>query len=167
MVVLRCTQQLLRRLPSVRHLNGSSTTRLGDWCGGIFNVGRISVVLFISEKSRLPVVLPAKDFANLATRLVDGLENVLISLRVPLDVIQRELGEMRDAQFAPTNNRSLLGTLNDFRNQLEWLLAEHPGAGSLDLSLALAEVPVGPLDYRHPASVAHYFLKGNDQTGQV
>jgi hypothetical protein len=82
-----------------------------------------------------------------------------MALRVQTRSIEAELQQMEVALFAPTNNRSLLGTINDFRNQLDWLMEEHPTASFLDLSLALGEVPVGPLNYRHPASVAHLLLE--------
>ena len=117
------------------------------------------IILFISEKSRLPVVLSARDFPNLAAHLTSGLGQVLNALRVPSNIVRGELGEMQVARFAPTNNRSLLGTINDFRTQLDWLMSEHPGATFLDFSLALAEIPVGPLDYHHPAAVAQELLK--------
>ena len=115
--------------------------------------------MFISERSRLPVVLPARNLANVATHLATGLERVLEALGVPVTVIQNEMDAMADAQFAPTNNRSLLGTINDFRNQLEWWMEEYPSDDWLSLSLKLAETPVGPLDYRHPAEVTTDLLK--------
>ena len=59
MVVLRCTQKLLVRLKQVGDLPPvESTTRLGDWYGNILRIGRRQHLLFISEQSRLPVVLP-------------------------------------------------------------------------------------------------------------
>ena len=62
MVVLRCTQALLLRLkqfddtPDVR-----STTKLGDWYGNLIRMGNRHVLLFISERSRLPVMIPMRE----------------------------------------------------------------------------------------------------------
>jgi hypothetical protein len=159
MVVIRCTQKLLRRLPPSESTDAISTTRLGDWCGSLFNVGRIRVVLFISERSRLPVVLPARDLGNVATHLATGLKRVLETLGVCATVIRQELEAMTDVQFAPTNNRSLLGSINDFRNQLEWWMEEYPRDDWLGLSLKLAETPVGPLNYQQPVVVTIGLLK--------
>ena len=62
MVVLRCTQKLLVRLKQVGDLPPvESTTRLGDWYGNILRIGRRQHLLFISERSRLPVVLPIRE----------------------------------------------------------------------------------------------------------
>ena len=61
MVVLRCTQQLLRRLRSApATLVPESTTRLGDWYGTAFQVGSRRYGLFIAERTRLPIVLSAR-----------------------------------------------------------------------------------------------------------
>ena len=62
MVVLRCTQKLLVRLKQVGDLPPvESTTRLGDWYGNILRIGRRQHLLFISERSRLPVVIPIRE----------------------------------------------------------------------------------------------------------
>ena len=62
MVVLRCTQKLLVRLKQVGDLPPvESTTRLGDWYGNILQIGRRQHLLFISERSRLPVVIPIRE----------------------------------------------------------------------------------------------------------
>jgi hypothetical protein len=70
MVVLRCTQQLLFRrrqfddAPAVR-----STTRLGHWYGNLLRIGSRHVSLFISERSRPPALIPARE----ASRLQNGI----------------------------------------------------------------------------------------------
>ena len=67
MVVLRCTQKLLVRLKQVGDLPPvESTTRLGDWYGNILRIGRRQHLLFISERSRLPVVIPIREAKRLA-----------------------------------------------------------------------------------------------------
>jgi hypothetical protein len=62
MVVLRCTQKLLVRLKRADvSLGEESTTRLGDWYGNILRIGRQQHLLFISEHSRLPVIIPIRE----------------------------------------------------------------------------------------------------------
>jgi hypothetical protein len=59
MVVMRCTRQLLMRLKYPgEDSSAESTTRLGDWYGTLIRFGRRQVLLFISERSRLRVLLP-------------------------------------------------------------------------------------------------------------
>jgi hypothetical protein len=79
MLVFRCTQKLLARLKQADNLAVvESTTRLGDWYGNILQIGRRQNLLFISERSRLPVVIPIRDGkrvgGGISGRRVRGLE---------------------------------------------------------------------------------------------
>ena len=61
MLVLRCTQHLLVRLKQFDDLPPvESTTRLGDWYGNTLRMGRRHALIFISERSRLPVLIPIR-----------------------------------------------------------------------------------------------------------
>jgi hypothetical protein len=73
MVVLRCTQKLLVRLKQVGDLPPvESTTRLGDWYGNALRIGRRQHLLFISERSRLPIVIPIRELRRLGTVFPDA-----------------------------------------------------------------------------------------------
>lgn len=77
-------------------------------------------MLLVAERIRLPILLPARDLKSIRVPLVDALAHVLLSLNVPALSVRRELEEMRDGAFATTNNRSVLGTMNDFSNATWW-----------------------------------------------
>src|SRR4051794_20071287 len=73
MVILRCTRKLLVRLRLVADLRPvESTTKLGDWYGNVFQIGRRQHLLFISEQSRLPVVLRITESKRLRTVFPDA-----------------------------------------------------------------------------------------------
>ena len=115
MVVLRCTQKLLVRLKQVGDLPPvESTTRLGDWYGNILRIGHRQSLLFISERSRLPVVLPITESKRLSTVLPDAVCERLAIVGVTAEDIADERARMSEIAFGRTRNRSLLGTLNDF-----------------------------------------------------
>ena len=115
MVVLRCTKNLLARFkhdgdpPPVE-----STTRLGDWYGNILRIGHRQMLIFISERSRLPVVIPMKESKRLDVVFPDPVCEVLAAAGVSASDIASEQLQMSEIAFGPTRNRSLLGTLNDF-----------------------------------------------------
>ena len=159
MVVIRDTQKLLRWLAPAKPVDEPSTTQLGDWYGHLINVGRIRLVLFISERSRLPVVLPGRDLAKVANHLAAGLEQVLVSMQVPTTLVRRELAAMSDVLFAPTNSRSLLETINDFTNLLEWELDQNPRANLLDLSLKMGQTLMRTFGYGNPAEITAELFK--------
>ena len=83
-VVLRCTRQLLMRLKYPNEdPSEASTTRLGDWSGTLIRFGRRHVLLFISERSRLPVVLPVRDADRLMSAFPAAVSEMLAAVGVP------------------------------------------------------------------------------------
>jgi len=126
--------------------DAASTTRLGDWFATLVNVGRERFVLLVSERSRLPVIVRARGVAELGSRLIDALTPVLEGLGLPDDAIRHETGEMREWVFAPTNNRSVVGSLNDFSKMLAWHISREHDADLTDLALKMSETPILALD---------------------
>ena len=115
MVVLRCTQKLLQRLKQADDLPAvESTTRLGDWYGNVLEIGRRQMLLFISERSRLPVIIPIRDAKQLPTVFPEAVCEMLAIVGVPAASIADERSRMVEVAFGRTRNRSLLGTMNDF-----------------------------------------------------
>jgi hypothetical protein len=115
MVVLRCTLKLLVRLKQAGDLRPvESTTRLGDWYGNILRIGRYQHLLFISERSRLPVVIPIREVKRLGTVFPDAVCERLSIVGIAAAEIADERMRMSELAFGRTRNRSLLGTLNDF-----------------------------------------------------
>ena len=114
MLVLRCTRQLLTRLHHEDATGAESTTRLGDWYGNVLRRGRRQDLLFISERSRLPVLLPVRGAKHLVHAFPDAVCAVLAAVGVSPADIADERARMVTIGFGRTRSRSLLGTLNDF-----------------------------------------------------
>ncbi|WP_442856595.1 DUF6933 domain-containing protein [Delftia sp. GW456-R20] len=65
---IRCTQKLLARLGSAPvTIITTPDTVLGDWCANLNRVGRMQVVLAVSERTLFPLVVPAKEFRTRGT----------------------------------------------------------------------------------------------------
>lgn len=94
MLVLRCTQKLLKRVGPPVADPPASTTALGDWYSQPLAVGHRRFVLLASERSRLPILMPGRDVKHFAKRFPAALERVLARLGVPAAIIRRELAEM-------------------------------------------------------------------------
>jgi hypothetical protein len=152
MVVLRCTQDLLMRLKRAGDLPPvESSTRLGDWYGNILRIGRRQYLLFISERSRLPVVLPIREARRLGDVFPDAVCGVLATVGIaPADTAD-ERSRMSDIAFGRTRNRSLLGTLTDYA-----LMARHGAERRTqpetpeELMRFLAKTPILPLNGASP-----------------
>ena len=152
MVVLRCTQKLFVRPKQVGDLLAvESTTRLGDWCGNMLWIGRRQPLLFISERSRLPVVLPITESKRLGTVFPDAVCERLAIVGVTAEDIAYERSRMSEIAFGRTMNRSLLGTLNDFAFMTQSGDARRTEPESPEeLMRFLSQTPILPLDGASP-----------------
>ena len=152
MVVLRCTQKLLARLKQADNLPVvESTTRLGDWHGNILQIGRRQHLLFISELSRLPVVIPIREGRRLVEVFPDAVCEVLANVGVASADIADERSRMSEIAFGRTRNRSLLGTLNDFAFMAQVGSARRPEPETPGEPMRfLAQTPILPLNGASP-----------------
>ena len=161
MVAPRCTARLLARVGPPQEVTSPATTVLGDWYAAPLGVNRQRYVLLISERSRLPVLMAGRDLKHLADNFPDALAAVLWGLGISAAVIQREVQATRDAAIAKTNNRSLLGTLNDFSFLLKWQLQGRQEIDLVEEALRLSRTPVQPLrPTGFPDKVTRQLLEG-------
>jgi hypothetical protein len=160
MVVLRCTQRLLRRLHVAPVSNGRlrSSSPLGDWYATPFSVGHLRAVLCVSEKSRLPLFVKSQSVAGLLPGLRETVVTVLRELGVAASALQREEQHLADVAIGSTVNRSVLGSLTDFGLLARYRMKATSTTDLVALAVALAETPCGPLGYESPEDVARALL---------
>jgi hypothetical protein len=161
-VILRLTRKLLGRVGPPAADPPASTTVLGDWFGNLVFVGHQRYVILVSERSRLPVLLPGRDLKHLGLHFSEALGDVLRALGIPEEAVSREVEATREAVISTTNNRSLLGTLNDFAHMLEYRLHDEPDADLLEAALWLAGTPISSLPGVFPDRVSRRLLGGDD-----
>jgi hypothetical protein len=160
MVTLRCTERLRKRMKLPELGEGPvPTTVLGDWFGHPVSTRHARVVLIVNERSRLPVVLWARRFDELERRFLRDVSSLLLAIGVPAEAVDRELEEMSDLFFAKTNNRSVLGTIND-AIALRVALPYRSDVSLHNLALELSKTPCGPLGYERPRDRALKLLAG-------
>jgi hypothetical protein len=124
-----------------------STTRLGDWYVNLVIIERQRLVLAASGVTLLPVVLPAAPFKTLPARTTEAVGKMLQALGIEDAKIAPEKEAMAECIVAPTNNRQVLGSMNDFRNMLGFYLEE---GTLLKAALKLAESPCSPIGMDSP-----------------
>jgi hypothetical protein len=151
MVSFRCTQKLLRRWPGPIEASPSPpTTVLGDWYCTALNHGHRRLIFGVAERSLLPVVLPAKEFATFPARFVEAALQVLATLGLPAKRCDQEAREMTTWVLAKTNNRSILGSLRDLGFLALVFLDQYPDAPPEVVAAELVGVPCGPLEHVFP-----------------
>jgi hypothetical protein len=148
-VTIRCTQKLLRRVQSDT-APPTSTTLLGDWYANVLFARPEQLILCVSERTLLPVVVTAREARSLGVRLAQSLREVLLRLGVASPLVDAEQMKMSPVAFGPTQNRRVLGTINEFTFQLSWYFHDHPAASLIDASLWLARTPCKPINHKSP-----------------
>jgi hypothetical protein len=155
MYVIRCTRKLLDRgAPQHSLPSGAPTTVLGDWYANIVFERPEQLVVCISERTLLPVIVPAKDIKRLPDRIASAAEEILKAIGVPPEDVAAETLAMQEAYFAKTVDRRVIGSLNDFVFHVQ-----HGTASRRDLSLheraiRLARMPSAVLEYAYPSEAA-------------
>jgi hypothetical protein len=155
MFTICCTAKLLKRIrflpePTIEE----PTTALGNWHANLLYINRSQFILFVNDDSRLAVITPAKDARSMAGHLSRHLSALLHRLKVPSYWIDAEIREMADANFAKTRSRSVLGTMNEYKLQIEASLYMTRTLDLIELENYMNEVIAGPLNYRQPDEVA-------------
>lgn len=121
MVVLRATKKLLSRLPTTT-VDGESATALGDWYANRIVMHRKPLLILISSASLLPILTPARDLKKLPANLPRLVEERLIRLGTPANVIDQEIRAMSSVQVGPTRDRSVVAMLISFARDLSYIL---------------------------------------------
>lgn len=161
MFSLHCTARLLKvlRVPATPD-PPPATTLLGNWYANLLPLRGRPVILCVSERSLLPVLLPAGANINLPRLLAVELGTVLADLGVPSELIERERFAMAQSTCAKTSSRSVLGVMNEFAFAVADELED--GAESLhDLSLWLAGIIV---KNEHPDEVTRALFGVRERT---
>jgi len=123
-VYLRATQKVLRRLPSVGPEGDDSTNALGDWFVNRVVVDRKPLLLLVSSATLFPLLHPAQEVKALPERLPELVRRRLLRAGIPESLVMAECGAMDRVTVAKTNNRSVLGSMNDFAHALPYHLPE-------------------------------------------
>lgn len=146
------TKKLLDRMQEVVFYSvPEATTKLGNWFAKPL-FWRPQYALFINETTLLPVFASLAPTTSLANRFPDDLATTLRAHGVPESFIEGELLAMVDVAVSKTNNRRVVGILNELATMATHMRAYHPDLTPLDLAMELARVPLGLSggDYRVP-----------------
>jgi uncharacterized protein DUF6933 len=138
-VVIHGTKKLLVRLGGATPGPGErSTTALGNWYATVL-FWKPQVALFVNEPTLLPVLVPYAPSATVIDRFRTTVVAVLQRHGLKHSFIDHEVTEMAEHRLAKTENRSVVGVMNEF-SYLGGRYREPTGVNDLiELSLKLAE----------------------------
>lgn len=143
MYSIYATKKLLDRM---RELTADpvpeATTQLGNWVAKPL-FWRPQYALFVNEGTFLPVFASLAPASSLANRFPDELATTLRAHGVSESFIEDELLAMDDVAVSKTNNRRVVGILNELATMATRMRDYHPHLTPLDLAMELAQVPLG------------------------
>jgi hypothetical protein len=132
------------------HGEVAPTTLLGDGYANVLVTRPQHLVLCISERTLLPVIVPAKSADALHARLREPLPPILSALAIPSTSVQAECDHMREHRIGRPASKRVLGSLNELMFLLEHSLHHHPEWAHVQHSLWMAQTPCKLVEYSAP-----------------
>ena len=151
-LLIRCTQKLLAEVPG-SFIDPSATGE--SWHANLLRIERRKCVLFTHDATLYSVFVPGltkPDFEGLGEVFGQRLFKALLWDEFPQTQIERMLDDCRSVRFTRSNNRSVLGSMNDLRFQIEVHVAHDGGLANTDLAglhHKLNRTPMGAVGYRY------------------
>lgn len=123
MIIVRPVADLAKKMKvKLVQFEQNSTNLLGDWYAIDIVLNRKHYILCMSEKARLSLVLNAAPYVSFHQRLQENLKLLLNEIGIEPYKINAELEEMKKIKVAKTNNRSILGSMNEAKSQLCFMI---------------------------------------------
>ena len=135
------TSKVSNRLKQPLEQNPSQATNLfGAWYVNLLILHRQHIFLLVSERTLLPVLMPAKNLVLFPKQFPAVLGEVLGAITIPHEMILAELQELTERRFAKTASRQILGSMNDFAKVLDVYLED--GAPLKATSPSIGPIPL-------------------------
>ncbi len=137
MAILRCTKKLLTELKTKPSEGMISSDVIGSWHANLLRVDRRKCILFTHDATLYSFLVPGLKKPQFENVLEVFGQNLFKNLRwgnFPQNQIEIVLDEHREIIIAKTNNRSVLGSMNDLAFQLKYRIGALGGLVNVDLA---------------------------------
>ena len=151
MAILRCTKKLLNELKIKPSEETNLSGDLGSWHANLLRIDRRKCVLFTNDATLYSFLVPGlKKLQFQKFQEVFG-QHLFKNLRLesfPQYQIEAVLDEHREIVISKTNNRSVLGSMNDLAYQLKYSISSVGGLAYVDhaaLNHELNRIPMSAI----------------------
>jgi len=164
--LIRCTQKLLKEI------NKKPTTPiepirsiLGSWHANLLRIERRKCVLITNDSTLYTLFIPSlrkPDFQHFNLVFGQHLFKNLLHEGFSQKQIETVLDEHEEIHYAKTNNRSVLGSMNDQKVQLEWRIYLNGGleeTSTYDLNRELNRNILSAIGRNYPIEMLKEKLK--------
>lgn len=159
--LIHCTQKLLAEIPD-RLIDPSVSGE--SWHANLLRIDRRKCVLFTHDKTLYSVFVPGlkkAEFEQLDEVFGQRLFKALMWDEFPQMQIEQMLEACRVIRFTRSNNRSVLGSMNDLRFHVGLRVEQGGGLASVDLvelHHKLNRIPFAAIGYRYPVERLREYL---------
>src|ERR1041384_6717643 len=113
MLILRCTQKLLKKKPGPQSDREDSLVPvLGNWHANLIYLAHSPVVLCVNDMTLLSVLVPGRDFPNFLPKLRNRITERFMRMGVSAEAIGVEERAMETVRIQRSNSRSVLASMN-------------------------------------------------------
>lgn len=165
MVIIRCTQKLIKEL-RVRPADVDALNPLSSWHANLLLIERRKCALFTHDQSLFSVILIGLKRAEFERMDQVFGQAMFRTLRL-FDFEQRQIEQLLDwsqqISYTKTNNRSVLGSMNDMAFNVQHLIAYGGGLANVDLDdlhLRINQIPFSAIGYSYPWQKLKALLEG-------
>lgn len=170
MATFRCTAAVLKKLNVQPEEDTAEPGYVfGDWFVNLFRVQGKEFFIFTSSTTLVSIITRAGKELPLA-RMSEVLLEMLEQYNVHSDVMMNELATLEPIEYAKTNSRRVLGSMNDFVKSISYAAEakEFPEyAMSKGIHYHAWETPMTYLKYNFPIDALRNILQGKDATDRT
>lgn len=165
MQLICCTQKLLKELQQEPTNVVPLNHLLGSWHANLLIVERHKCVLVTNDSTLYTIFIPnLKKIDFQAFHLIFGqhLFKNLLHEGFTQKQIEAVLNEHKEIKYTKTNNRSVLGSMNDLAYQLEYSIQINggmKGTNILELNHELNRIIFRSINYKHPIEMLRIKLE--------
>ena len=135
-MIIRCTQKLLKALNKKPDTEEGPTNPFLGWHANMFYVERRKCVLITNDITLFTLFIPAlkkPDFQNFHCIFGQYLFKNLLHEEMTQVQIEKILPECEEVHYQKTNNRSVLGSMNNQQFYLEAIIQKEGGLERTDI----------------------------------
>jgi len=135
MQMIRCTQKLLKELP-MEPSEDVTVLPAACWHANLLRIDRRKCLLFTHDSTLFSLFVPGvakPDFRHLPDMFGQALFRTMRQFDFSQPQIESMLDRSRNVQVGRTNNRSVLGSMNDMKQMIEFAVFDNGGLGETDI----------------------------------
>jgi len=138
---------------------------LGSWHANLIYIDRRKCILFVNDRTLFNFIVPdvlRAQIRNLKKLFKEYLQCVLSETGIIEAERQKILSEYSEVEYAKTNNKSVLGSMNDLAFNYKYLILEAGGVHSYavpSIIKNLNNMPMGTIDNAYPIDLLRAMYK--------